>query len=88
MIHFEEEDRQKWLKFLNTPAGAKGIAFIREQKKPVIRMAGAPHEMQADLGAQKGFNDAIDEIEKLARIPRDIDMRTADLPPLESTRRV
>lgn len=87
MIYFEEDDRQKWLKFLNTTSGAKGIAYIREQKKPSIRMAGAPHEMQADLGAQKGFNDAIDEIEKLGRIAKEIDMRTADRPPLEPTRR-
>lgn len=87
MIHFEESDRTAWLKFLNTPEGAKGLAFLREQKTPVIRIAAAPHEMHLDLGAQKGFQDALDEIEKLARLPEDNRLRTADRPSLQSTRR-
>jgi hypothetical protein len=87
MIHFEEKDRQAWLAFLTTPSGAKGLAVLREQKVPSMRSAGQPHEMQFDLGSQKGFHEAIKEIEKLGRIPEEKTPTTADRPSLHATRR-
>lgn len=87
MIHFEESDRQAWLKFLSTPAGAKGIAFLRENKVPSIRTVGQPHEMHMDLGAQKGFHDTLNEVEKLGRIIEEKEFKTADRPTLHPTRR-
>lgn len=87
MIHFEEQDRKAWLAFLNSEPGRKGLAFLREQKRPGIRKGGAPHEMQFDLGVQDGFTVAIEEVESLGRIPKPPSMITADRPPLESTRR-
>jgi hypothetical protein len=66
--------------------GAKGLAFLREQKIPPIRGSGAPHEMHMDLGAQKGFHHTLSEIERLARLPEDRTVKTADRAPPESTR--
>lgn len=87
MIHFEEKDRQAWLAFLTTDSGAKGLAFIREQKVPVIRPTGEPHEMHFDAGKVEGFRAGVDEVEALSRIAKTNQIRTADRPPLAATRR-
>lgn len=87
MTHFGEAERMAWLAFLNSPEGRTGLAYVREAKRPVIRSSSAPHEMQFDLGAQAGFDKTLSEIEQLARLPTDKTPRTADRPPLPSTRR-
>jgi hypothetical protein len=87
MIHFEEDDRVKWLAFLNTPSGAKGLAFLREHKRPSVRRSGAPHEMHLDLGRQDGFDEALEEVERLARRSEERKLQTADRPGLNPTRR-
>jgi len=85
-VHFEEVDRIAWLAFLDTPAGKTGLAYLREAKRPMVRINGEPHEMHLDLGRQLGFDDAILEVEKLSRLPEDRKRLTADRPSLQATR--
>jgi len=87
MIHFDEQDRKAWLAFLNTSTGGKLFPFMRENHKPDIRLNGAPHEMQFDLGAQSGFEGGLMDIEAMSRIDTAKKLQTADRPPLENMRR-
>ncbi|MFB1500833.1 hypothetical protein [Thiocapsa sp. N5-Cardenillas] len=80
MIVFEEKDRQAWLAFLNTESGAKGIAFLRETRRPAVRLTGQPHEIHVDAGAQHGFDLAIREVENLRLMPK----KTAGVAPSPS----
>jgi hypothetical protein len=85
-VHFEEKHREAWLAFFNTEAGSVGIAFLRESKRPTIRRTGQPHEMQFDVGAQEGFDVAINAVEGLARLTEEKELKTADRPALFDTR--
>ena len=86
MVHFEESDRESWLAFLNTLSGRKGLEKLRETERPEVRESGQPHEMQFDLGKQRGFDYAMSRIEGLSRMPVKKERVTADRPTLEDTR--
>lgn len=84
--NFDSKMREEWTRFLNTLAGRTGLAFLRENARPVIRLDGEPHHQSFDLGAQKGFDDALRAVEGLDNIIPESPSQT-HTPSLRSTRR-